>query len=130
VKYAVGLDTTLWRTEISGQILQQYILGYQTDIIQDQIDTVVGLFLRRTMFSNTLTSQVLTLYFINDQEWLIRPRLGYGLTDQMKLSFGADILIGTISDVGPGQIPLPGEFHFVGFFGNNSRVYTEIQYSF
>jgi len=130
VKYAVGLDTTLWSTDISGQVLQQYIIKYQTDIIQDQVDTVLGLFLRRTLFANTLTAQVLTLYFINDKEWLIRPRLSYGLTDQIKLSFGADLLIGTISDVGPERIALPGEFHFVGFFNNNSRVYTEIQYSF
>jgi hypothetical protein len=130
VKYAVGLDTTLWRTDISGQVLQAYIPKYQTNIIQDQLDTVVGLFLRRTMFSNALTSQILTLYFINDQEWLIRPRLDYGLTDQVKLSFGADLLIGTISDVGPGGITLQGEFHFVGFFTNHNRVYTQIQYSF
>ncbi len=130
VKYAVGLDTTLWRIDISGQILQQYILHYQTDIIQDQIDTVLGLFVRRTMLSNVLTAQTLTLYFLNDNEWLIRPRVSYNLTDQMKLSFGADLLIGTISDVGPNSVALPGEFHFVGFFRNNSRVYTEIQYSF
>jgi hypothetical protein len=130
IKYAVGLDTTLWRTDISGQILQQYILGYQPNIIQDEIDTVLGLFIRRTLLSNALTAQALTLYFINDKEWLIRPRLSYSLTDQLKLSFGADLLIGTISDVGPNQVALPGEFHFVGFFRNNSRVYTEVQYSF
>ncbi len=130
VKYAVGLDTTLWRIDVSGQILQQYIMHYQPDIIQDQIDTVLGLFVRRTMLSNALTAQTLTLYFLNDKEWLIRPRVSYNLTDQMKLSFGADLLIGTISDVGPNSVALPGEFHFVGFFRNNSRVYTEIQYSF
>jgi hypothetical protein len=94
------------------------------------VDTVATLFIRKTLFSNTLTAQALTLYFINDQEWLIRPRLDYGLTDQVKLTFGADVLMGTISDVGPGQVPLAGEFHFVGFFKNHNRVYTQIQYSF
>jgi hypothetical protein len=130
VKYAVGIDTTLWGVDLSGQILQQYILDYQPDIIQDEIDTVVGFFIRKTLLSNALTAQALNLYFINDNEWLVRPRLGYNFTDQVKLSFGADILLGTISDVAPNGVALPGEFHFVGFFKNNSRVYTEIQYSF
>jgi hypothetical protein len=129
-KYAVGLDTTLWRIDVSGQILQQYILHYQPNIIQDQIDTVLSLFVRRTMLSNALTAQALTLYFLNDKEWLIRPRVSYNLTDQMKLSLGADLLVGTISDVGPNAVALPGEFHFIGFFRNNSRVYSEIQFSF
>ncbi len=130
IKYAIGLDTTLWGTDISGQILQQHILGYQTDIIQDEFDTVLGLFLRKPLLSNALTAQVLTLHFINDREWLIRPKLQYRLTDQVKFSFGADLLLGTIADLGPDGAGLPGEFHFVGFFRNNSRVYTEIQYSF
>lgn len=129
-KYAVGLDTTLWRTDVSGQVLQAYIPDYQPNIIVDQVDTVLGLFLRRNLFSNSLTAQILNLYFINDQEWLLRPRLDYSLTDQLKLSFGADIPIGTIADTGPGQALLPGEFHFVGFFTNNKRVFTALQYSF
>lgn len=130
VKYAVGVDTTLWRTDVSGQILQQVIPNYETNIIQDEVDTVLGLFVRKTLLSNALTAQILNLYFVNDDEWLIRPRLSYSFTDQVKLSFGADLLIGTISDVGADRVALPGEFHFVGFFRNNSRVYTEIQYSF
>lgn len=129
-KYAVGLDTTLWRTDVSWQILQQYISGYQSNIIQDEIDTVFGLFLRKNLLSNTLTTQVLNLYFVNDNEWLIRPKLEYRVSDQVKMAFGADILIGTIADVNSEGIALPGEFHFVGFFRNNSRIYTEVQYSF
>lgn len=130
VKYAVGLDTSLWRVDVSGQILQQYIPNYQSDIIQDQMDTVFGLLVRRTLLNNNLTLMALTLYFVNDDEWLIRPKLSYNITDRTKLSFGADVLIGTIADSDPDGVLIPGQFHFVGFFSNNSRVYTEVQYSF
>ena len=130
VKYAVSLDTVLWGTEVSGQILQQFILDYEPRIIQDEMETVLALFIRRELIPNIMTGQALVLYFHNDMEWLVRPRLDYRLTDQMKLSFGADLLFGTISDVGPDGIALPGEFHFAGFFRNNTRVYTELQYSF
>ncbi|MGH7273965.1 MAG: DUF1302 family protein, partial [Nitrospiria bacterium] len=130
IKYAVGLDTSLWRIDVSGQILQQYIPQYQSNIIQDQLDTVLGLLVRRTLLGNSLTLQNLTLYFINDDETLIRQKVSYNITDQMKLSFGVDQFIGTIADADPNGALIPGQFHFVGFFTNNDRVYTEVQYSF
>jgi hypothetical protein len=54
----------------------------------------------------------------------------YAVTERVKLSTGVDILRGNISDAKPGQEPTPGQFHFVGFFKNHSRVYFELQYSF
>jgi hypothetical protein len=74
--------------------------------------------------------QALILFFQNDVEWLIRPRMEYAVTERVKLSTGVDILRGNISDAKPGQEPTPGQFHFVGFFKNHSRVYFELQYSF
>ena len=65
-----------------------------------------------------------------DELRLARPRMEYAVTERVKLSTGFDLLRGSISDAKPGEEPLPGQFHFVGFFKNNSRVYFELQYSF
>jgi hypothetical protein len=129
-KYAVGVDFTCMGAECSFQVLQHRILNWIPIMIPDEIDTVYGAFFRKGLLHDRLVLQMLALFFQNDTEWLVRPRAEYAVTETLKLSVGVDYLRGSISDADPGDVPLPGQFHFVGFFKNNSRVYTEIQYSF
>lgn len=124
VKYAVGLDLYALGMDISPAVIQQYIIDYDNAIIQDKLDTVAALFLRKQFIHNVWTGNLLLLYFVNDNDWLIRPRTMYNITDRLRLSFGVDIFQGKI---GTG---LPGEFHFIGFFNNNDRVFWDITYSF
>lgn len=124
LKYAFSVDFDLFATDWSFQIQQQYILGHQPEIIQDRLDTVLALFIRREALHSRLLLEMLTIYFINDREALIRPKGTYQLTDSFKIALGADIFEGEIGG------PLPGEFNFIGFFKNNDRVYAEFTYSF
>ncbi|NOY85626.1 MAG: hypothetical protein GXO96_12555, partial [Nitrospirae bacterium] len=103
---------------------QQYIIGYASDIIQDEFDTVYSLFVNKMVFSESLRLEMLVLYFVNDNETLIRPKASYRATSTVQLIFGADIFEGEIGG------PLPGEFNFIGFFKNNDRIYFEIVYGF
>jgi hypothetical protein len=123
-KYALSVDWRLLGADLSLQVQQQYILGYQSEIIQDRIDTVWGLFIRREFFYGRLLLEMLTIYFVNDRDLLIRPKATYQINDAFKVAVGADIFHGEIGG------PLPGEFHFVGFFKNNDRIYVELTYSF
>lgn len=124
VKYAVGMDLYLLGMDVSPAAIQQYIIDYENSIIQDKFDTVGAVFIRREFIHNLWTGNLLVLYFFNDKDWLIRPRTFYNITDRLRLSFGVDIFEGKI---GTG---LPGEFHFVGFFDNNDRIFWDITYSF
>lgn len=124
VKYAVGMDLYFLGMDVSPAVIQQYILDYQSAIIQDKIDTVGALFVRKEFIHNLWSGNLLVIYFFNDKDWLIRPRTFYNITDRLRLSFGVDIFEGKI---GTG---LPGEFHFVGFFDNNDRIFWDITYSF
>lgn len=124
VKYAVGLDATIQGTDLSFQILQHVIPAWESIMIQDRFDTVLTLFARKELSHGAVVPQLLVLYFVNNDEWLIRPRSDYRLTDRILLTFGADIMQGRIGR------PLPGEFNFVGFFTNSDRIYMEAQYSF
>ena len=123
-KYALSADFRLFKTDFSLQIQQQYIFAYQPEIIQDRFDTILGAFARQEGLYGRLTAELLLIYFINDKEIMIRPKGTYQLTDAFKIAVGADIFEGTIGG------PLPGEFHFAGFFKNNDRVYLELIYSF
>ncbi len=129
-KYAVGVDFSLASTEWSFQVLQHRIAEWEPAMIQDRIDTVYGAFARKGLLHDRMIIQALVLFFQNDVEWLIRPRMEYAVTERIKLSTGLDILLGSISDANLDEEPTPGQFHFVGFFKNHSRVYVELQYSF
>ncbi len=130
LKYALSAETSIHSVTVSLQLLQQYILKYDPTLIQDKYDTVWGLFLRREWLNNTLTTQYLGLYFVNRLEWLHRPKMIYRVTDSLSISLGGDFFYGDISDLNAEGEASPGDFHFVGFFKNNSRVYLEFNYVF
>ncbi|MFQ5544148.1 MAG: DUF1302 family protein, partial [Nitrospiria bacterium] len=123
MKYAVGLDFSLFSTPLSVQILQQFILDWNRSILQDRLDTVAALFVRKAFLNEGLVIQMLTLYFINEADFLFRPVLEARLTDNTKLRFGSDLFIG---DRGSNV----GEFDFIGFFKDSDRLYLELIYSF
>ncbi|MBI1820755.1 MAG: hypothetical protein HYR79_03500 [Nitrospirae bacterium] len=130
LKYAFSAETSVHSVTVSLQFLQQVIMKYDPALIQDQYDTVWGLFLRREWIHNTLITQYLGLFFINKLEWLHRPKITYRVTDSFSTSLGGDILYGDISDFNAEGEASPGDFHFVGFFKNNSRIYLEFTYTF
>lgn len=124
MKYAVQADFRLLAVEWSAQMLQQYILNWNRSVIQDRFDTVFGVFARKELAHGRIIPQVLVLYFVNNVEVLTRPRVDYLLTDNLKLSLGADFMTGKIGGSSP------GDFNFVGFFKNSDRFYVEVKYSF
>lgn len=124
IKYALGIDLYAFGMDISPAVIQQYILDYDDRIILERFDTVGAVFMQKEMIHNIWSLNFLLLYFINDDNWLIRPRSNYNFTDRLRFSFGVDLFEGKI---GNGQ---PGEFNFIGFFDNNDRIFWEITYSF
>ncbi len=128
LKYALQFDFSSFGADISLQFLQHYIPEHDAEIIQDKFDTVLTLFARRVFANNIWAVQLLTLYFINDKEVLIRPRGEYNIDNNLQLAFGADLLEG--EQTASRDPFIPGDFNFVGFFKNNSRVFIEFKYSF
>ncbi|MFQ5454794.1 MAG: DUF1302 family protein [Nitrospirota bacterium] len=124
LKYALSIDFPLFGWDMSAQYIQQFIPNYDEELIPDRFDTVYGFSMRKRFLHDLLFPQFLIIYFLNDDDFLIRPKIDYLMTDQLKVTFGADILQGDIGD------SRPGEFHFIGFFDNNDRIYVEITYGF
>lgn len=129
-KWAMNVDFSFYGIDWSFQYMQANILDYHPVIISDEVDVVHAGFVRKTLFDNAVTAQMLVIHFINDDEWVWRPRADILMSDRVKLSVGADVMDGTIADTGPRGEPLPGQFHFAGFFQNTSRVYMEVSYQF
>ncbi len=129
-KWAMNVDFSFFGIDWSFQYMQANILDYHPIIISDEADVVHAGFMRKTLFDNAVTAQMLVIHFINDDEWVWRPRADILMSDRVKLSVGADVMQGTIADTGPRGEPLPGQFHFAGFFQNTSRIYMEVSYQF
>ncbi|VAX29524.1 hypothetical protein MNBD_NITROSPIRAE01-1325, partial [hydrothermal vent metagenome] len=123
VKYAAGLDFAFLGTEMSLQFLQQYIPNWDPQILQDKVDTVVSHFMRKTFMNERLVTKMLTLFFLNEDDVLLRPAMEARLTDKVKTVFGADLFIGDRGEE-------VGQFDFIGFFKDSSRIYLEFVYSF
>ncbi len=123
MKYAVGLDVTYWGTDLSLSFLQQYILNWTEIILQDRVDTVASLFLRKAFMNERIVVQSLILYFVNEDDILLRPVVEARISDNVKFRFGADFFVG---DRGARV----GEFDFIGFFKDSDRFYLEIIRSF
>jgi len=124
LKYGAGTDFGLLGAQVSLMAQQQFIIDHQPEVIADEFDTVLSAFFRKTFLSERLAFETLVLYFINDEEFLIRPKITRRIKSNVILTFGADIFEGEIGG------PLPGEFNFVGFFKNNDRIYVEVSYGF
>ncbi len=124
-KYGVGFDTRLpGKIETFFQFSQQIIMNYTNLIIADQVESGASLLLRREFLNNRVLFRILTLYMINDKEAMIRPRISYQWNDGLLLTFGVDLFEGT-----PGRVNTD-DLHFIGFFDQNDRVYTEMRYQF
>ncbi|MHB8483157.1 MAG: DUF1302 family protein, partial [Nitrospiria bacterium] len=125
LKYALGIDFTFYSADISLSMQQQKILDYDPLIIQREYDTVLSFFGRKPFLNDRLVPSVLVLYFLVDNDYLLRPKIEYAMTDHWKLTAGLDLMVGDIA-----WGPLPGEFTFVGFFKNESRAEFDITYGF
>ncbi len=125
VKYALGWDTRApLGVETFFQFSQQWIQNHKDVIIADELDSGASVTFRKTLMNERLTLKLLTIYIVNDEEFLIRPRVNYRWNDQLMLSFGADIFEGKEGNI------QQDDFRFIGFFDKNDRIYTTLRYSF
>jgi len=114
--YLFGLDYTLWGIYLSGQFIQQFILDYNEDIIQDKFENTMTLLARGIFLRETLTLELFSYIGLNNKDALIRPRIYYDISDGFEILFGANIFTGET-----------GRF---GQYNKNDMVYAKIKYSF
>lgn len=123
IKYALELKLAHFNTDFTFAFHEARIFDWQPSILQDEVDSIASFFMRKSFLNDRISAQLLTLYFINEDDFLLRPRFDTSLTDAVNLRFGGDFFIGTRGT----QV---GEFDFIGFFNDSNRIYLEIIYSF
>ena len=117
VHYLLGFDYNIFGIDVSGQFIQEVILGYDNAIRNDQFSSTATFLARQNFLRETLSVDLFVYYGLNDGDTLIRPKLTYDLAD------GFEVLLGGNIFTGPADSPF-GQFH------ENDMVYTKVKYSF
>ncbi len=114
--YLLGVDYTLWETNLSVQFIQQTILDYDDPVEQDEFDNTATFLARRDFLRETLTLELFTYLGLNNSGALIRPRIYYDLADGFEILLGANFFAGD-----------EGRF---GQYQDNNMAYFKVKYSF
>ncbi|HHH36643.1 MAG TPA: hypothetical protein ENK48_07430 [Gammaproteobacteria bacterium] len=138
IRWGLGLDFNLWKTDFSPGIVQWVILDYEDAIIQDEYDTSFNLFVRKELPQHSAVFEMLGIWPINLQELYANPEITFNVTEQFQVAAGLDLFWGDASATGIAVVAgrateivdVEQKFRFFGNFDQNDRVYMEFKYSF
>ena len=116
--YVLGLD---WTPDASNrlnlQFFQRFYQDHDPDMVPESVESGVSLFYSTKVWGDRLEPEITLIESLNRGDWLLRPRLTWNVSADLKASFGADILNG------------PPDALF-GRFTTGDRVYAEVRYDF
>jgi hypothetical protein len=138
IRWGIGLDFNIWKTDFSPGFTQWIILDYQDEIIQDQVDNSINLFVRKELPQQGAVFSLLSIYLINLDEWYLKPMVTFNVTEQFQIGAGVDLFHGKKSQTGVGAVEgkpteimdLIQRFQFVGNFHENDRLFLVFKYAF
>lgn len=116
INYLIGYDHNWFGVNVSMQFVQEYILDYEEDIVNDEYQSTSTFLASKTYMNETLELSLFSYYGINDEDALLRPKLSYDLSDGFNILLGADIFVGE-----------QGSF---GQYDDNDMVYVKVRYDF
>jgi len=115
--YLVGLDFNLGPVKLSLQFIQQTILNYDNNILNEKTENTMTFLARYDMFRETLHLELFSYIGITNEDALIRPKITYDFDDSFSILLGSNIFVGNES----------GRF---GQYSDNSMAYVKLKYSF
>jgi hypothetical protein len=138
IRWGIGLDFNIWRTDFSLGLTQWVILDYAPEIIQDEYDTALNLFVRKEIPERRAVFTLLGIGLINLKEGYLKPKITFDLTDKFQVGVGADLFWGEKSQQGvafeggrpTNLIEIDQRSRFLGNFSENDRLFVEFKYAF
>ncbi len=88
------------------------------DAVRDEFRHLLTMRLTKLYRAQTIETSLFAFYSPSDMDAYLRPRVSYKVTDNWKVTAGANIILGR------------SEFTDFGTFRRNDNVYTRIRYSF
>lgn len=139
VRWGLGIEFNIGGMDIAPGITQWIILDHEAALMQDKFDSSFSLFLRKELPAQAAVFQMLSIYLVNMEELLLKPKVTFQIDDRLQLGVGMDLFYGRSSDFGTQQAiqssastfdPSVARAQFIGNFHDNDRVYMDFKYSF
>ena len=138
IRWALGVDFNLWKTDFSPGFLQWLVLNHDPAMIQPKIDNSFNLFVRKEFPEQRAVFTLLYLYLITLDEMYIKPKITFNVTDHFQVAAGFDIFTGLPSQTGVAArdgkavdlVEIEQRYQFIGNFHSNDRLFLEFQYNF
>ena len=115
--YLVGLDFNIGPVMLSSQFIQQTILNYDDNILNEKTENTMTLLARYDILRETLHLELFSYIGLTNEDALIRPKVTYDFDDSFSILLGSNIFVGDEQ----------GRF---GQYKDNSMVYIKLKYSF
>ncbi len=115
--YLVGLDFNIGSVKLSSQFIQQTILDYDDNILNEKTENTMTFLARYDMLRETLHLELFSYIGLTNEDALIRPKVTYDFDDSFSILLGSNIFIGDEK----------GRF---GQYKDNSMAYIKLKYSF
>ena len=114
----VGAEISPGNTFISGQFVQEKILDYDNQLVNDEIVNMGTLFIYHTFLNETIKPEIFVIYNFTHEDYWGRFSVKYYPVDGVEIILAADILGGE------------KENKLFSQFDENDNVYLKIKYSF
>ncbi len=139
IRWGLGIEFNIGGMDIAPGVTQWIILNHDKSMMQDKYDSSVNLFVRKELPAQAAVFQMLAIYLVNLEEFLLKPKMTFQIDDRFQMGVGFDLFFGRTSDFGVNQAiqsssstfdPSIARAQFIGNFHNNDRVYMDFKYSF
>jgi len=138
IRWGIGMDFNVWKTDFSPGLVQWIILDYDDVIIQDPYDSSFNLFVRKELPEHGAVFQLLAIYMITLDELYLKPKVIFNVSDHFQIAAGMDLFWGKRSQTGVAArdgrsvdlVEIEQQYQFIGNFNNNDRIFLEFKYGF
>ncbi len=115
--YLLGADFSIKGLKMSAQFIQQSILDYDENMMNEEIENTMTFLARYDLLRETVHLELFSYIGLTNEDALIRPKISYDFDDSFSILLGANIFIGDDA----------GRF---GQYKDNSMAYLKMKYSF
>jgi len=100
LQYLVGADYSFAGINFGLQFIQDIILDYESDLLNDEFKNTLTMVVSRTFFRETVTAEVFSYLGLDNPDGLVKPKITWDVADGLELFGGAYLFFGDEGDYG------------------------------